>query len=166
VSTTGINPSADQPSLNYLNLQLGIRARYPVGWEKLEETGAAGFMVMFLSPPEGPSDQFRENVNVIVERIPAPVRLEDLVANNLRLIKQQMPVTDISQPQPVQLAGMPAYQVTYCGQLPVGGLPGKWLQIYTVKGSNVYTVTYTAETSKFEAFLGVMQKIIASLEIK
>jgi serine/threonine-protein kinase len=157
------NPSA---TLNYLNLQWGIKLRYPAGWEKQEQSGPTASMVMFLSPPEGPADQFRENLNVIVERLPVPVRLEEVAANNFRMIREQMPVTDIEEPSPTRLAGLPAYQISYAGPLPLGGLAGKWLQVYAVKNSSVYTVTYTAQASRYGSFLGVMQEIIASLEIK
>jgi len=153
------------PTLVYMNLAQGIRLRYPADWEKREDTAPAGFLVAFLSPQESPTDMFRENLNLIIEKPPVEVTLEQVVAFNMQNIPQHIPVTNMTVTEPTKLAGIPAYQVSYCGPLQ-NGLAGKWWQLYAVKNNKVYTVTYTAEAAKFDLFLPAMQEIIASLEIK
>jgi hypothetical protein len=148
-----------------MNLTQGIRLRYPAGWEKREDSSAAGFIVLFGSPQESPTDHFRENLTLIVEQPPLAVTLEQVVSFNTQNIPQQIPITSMTATQPTKLAGMLAYEVTYSGLLQ-NGLAGKWWQLYAVKNNKVYTVTYTAEAEKFEVFLPAMQDIIASLEIK
>ncbi len=150
--------------LVYMNLGQGIRMKYPNGWEKREDAGAAGFMVIFLSQQEDPFDQFRENVNLFIERLPQPMTVEQVAAANRETMLQQMPINFVEEATKDILGGLPAYRVSYTG--PLGQLAGKWLQYYAVKGDKAYTLTYTAEAGKYQKFSGVVQQIIASLEIK
>jgi eukaryotic-like serine/threonine-protein kinase len=155
-----------EPFLIYMNMARGIRMKYPSGWEKQEQSGQAGFMVMFLSPLENPSDRFRENVNLIVEAIPGPFSLEQIVAGTVQSIMQQAPVTFLQEPTPTTIGGVPGYQVSYTGPLPAEGMGGKWMQIFFIKNGKAFTFTYTAEATKFDRFLPTVQQIIASLEVK
>jgi serine/threonine-protein kinase len=121
-------------------------------------------MVMFLSQQEDPFDQFRENVNLFIEHLPQPMTVEQVAAANRETMLQQMPINFVQEATKDTLGSLPAYRVAYTG--PLGQLAGKWLQYYAVKGNKAYTLTYTAEAPKYQKFLGLVQQIIASLEIK
>jgi hypothetical protein len=41
----------------------------------------------------------------------------------------------------------------------------KWMQYSAIKGSRAYTLTFTAEPARFEAFLVIVREMLASLEI-
>ena len=62
-----------------------------------------------------------------------------------------------------QLAGLPAYRTIYTGALQGRAL--KWLQYTTLKEQRAYTLTFTAEPPKFEAYMEIIRQMIASLEI-
>ena len=82
-------PLAAQDFKVYMNLPYGIWMKYPSTWEMLEDQGASAFMVYFHSPPESPSDTFRENLNVVVEPLRGQGNLEQVVAGSRELLLQQ-----------------------------------------------------------------------------
>lgn len=155
----------EQSFLNYLNLNRGIRLSYPASWEKREQNAAAGFAVGFLSPQEDPSDQFRENLTVVIEPIPPGTTLEQYVQGCLKGMSQYP--FQFLEHAPSMVSGRQAYRHIYTGplQTPVP-LSGKWMQYVTVANSSGYVTTYTAELKKFDKFLPVIQSMIDSLEIK
>jgi len=147
----------------YMNMEHGIWIKYPPTWQVVEDAGAAAFMVYFLSPMESPTDKFRENLNVVVESLPGPATLEQVVAAARQVLAQQLRVTYLEQDVPDQVSGLPAYRSTYTGTLMERFL--KWQQFSIVKGNRSYTLTYTAEPAKFDAFLGTIHQMVATLEI-
>lgn len=156
-------PMPTQDFKVYMNLQYGIWMKYPPTWEMFEDQGASAFMAYFQSPLESPSDTFRENVNLVVEPIPPLATLELVVANTRELLLQQLGVTFVENATKDQLGGLPAYRSVYTGAMQDRAL--KWLQYSAVKGNRAYTLTYTAEPAKFEAFLVIVREMLASLEI-
>lgn len=161
--------SAAQPtpeqSLVYLNLAQGIRMKYPNTWQKQEEAGEAGFLVAFMSPLEGPFDMFAENVNLIIQTLPAEITLEQCVRANYDQLLQIGQMTFVEQPVKDQLGTLPAYHVVYTGQQP-DGPACQYLQYFAVHGLRVFTFTYTAEVAKYDKFLPQAKAIAASLEVK
>ncbi|MDR3748098.1 MAG: hypothetical protein P4M04_08110 [Acidobacteriota bacterium] len=161
-------PATAQPQsenfLVYMNLEHGIWMKYPSSWDKQEDLGANAFGVYFASPQEDPFDQFRENLNVIVEPLPQPMTLEQVVAANRQNLLEGLQVTFVENAMPDKIGGLPAYRTVYTGAMMGRSL--KWLQYYAVKGDRAYYVTYTAEPNKFDKFLGTIQQMVASLEIQ
>jgi hypothetical protein len=89
--------------------------------------------------------------------------LEQAVAGTRELLLQQMQVTFVEDATRVQIGQVPAYRTTYTGAMMERAL--KWQQYTAIKGNRAYTVTFTAEPNKFEAYLGTVGEMIASLEI-
>jgi serine/threonine-protein kinase len=163
MSQLGQPPLPAQDFKVYMNLQQGLWMKYPPTWDMLEDPGASAFMAYFLSPLESPTDTFRENVNLVVEPLPASVNLEQVVANSRELLLQQMGVTFVEYAAKDQMGGLPAYRSVYTGAMQGRAL--KWLQYSAIKGSRAYTLTFTAEPARFEAFLAIVRQMLASLEI-
>jgi serine/threonine-protein kinase len=159
----GTAPSApgSQPFLNYLNFERGVQVKYPANWQKVEQGDQAGFYVAFVSPQESPADQFRENLNILVEPLPGPVTLESYV--QWALAQMQSSPMKLVESGPYMLGAMPAYRIVYIG--PLNLLAGKWLVIWTVKNNQVYSITYTAEAARYDAFLATIQEMIDSVHI-
>jgi len=149
--------------LVYMNLEHGIWMKYPSSWERIEQPGAAGFAVVFLSPQEDPFDEFRENLNIFVEPLPQPMTLEQVVAASGDTVLQQFQATFLEKATKDQIGGRPAYRTVYTGSMMERAL--KWLQYYVVSGNRAYYVTYTSEPAKYDLFLPMVQQMLGSLEI-
>ena len=161
--TQAAQPLPMQDFKVYMNLQHGLWMKYPATWEVAEDPGTSGFMAYFLSPPESPTDTFRENVNVVVEPLPGQATLEQVVASSRELLLQQLGVTFVEYAAKDQVGGLPAYRSIYTGALQGRAL--KWLQYSTIKGDRAYTLTFTAEPAKFDAYRGLVTQMVESLEI-
>lgn len=162
-------PNLPEPSpfLPYMNFEQGIRMNYPADWMKGEQPSPAGFVVFFASPPEGPGDLFRENVNLVVERTPVPMSTEQYARACLQGMAQS-PIQFLEQ-GPVTLGGRSAYRMVYTG--PIQGanmmpLSGKFLQFLLAANSKGYVLTYTAEMQKYAKFLPLAEQIVHSFQIK
>jgi hypothetical protein len=147
----------------YMNMEHGIWMKYPSTWQMLEDAGANAFMVVFSAPAESPSDSFRENVNIVVEKLAAPATLEQIVAATRQLLLQQMQVTFVEDAVRDRIGDVAAYRSVYTGAMMDRAL--KWQQYAALKGNRSYTFTYTAEPNKFESYLETVRRMIASLEI-
>jgi serine/threonine-protein kinase len=67
----------------------------------------------------------------------------------------------VQQPQDITLANREGRKVIY-----LDSEGNKHLEMWTLKDSKVYLVNYTAEENKFDRFLGKVEKMIRSLQIK
>jgi serine/threonine-protein kinase len=155
---------APRQFLNYLNFNQGLVLSYPANWTKQEQTDGTRFVVAFISPPESPTDSFKENLNIFVEPLPAPVTLEDYVQYTLQGY-QQSPC-QVMETGSTRVADLAAYKIIVQGPIPYAGLQGKLLQVVTAKNRKAYAVTYTAESAKYDLFMPTIQRMLESLQIK
>ncbi len=147
--------------LTYENGSYGVRIKYPQEWTKTE--GAMGTVVVFLSPKQNDSDPFQENLNIIVQNLPASTTLNVVTEETINQVKQLIQNATIIESTDTTLAGVPAYKIVYSGKMREYTL--KWIQIWTVKNNKMYSITYTAEINSYSYYLDVIQKMIDSFEI-
>jgi hypothetical protein len=150
--------------LVYRNANVGLVMKYPVGWQKDEQSGPAGFMLGFFSPPENPQSKFRENVIFTVQPLFAPMKAEDYLRFSLRQV-QQGPY-EFEESSPATLADLPACQVLYTGPLsPMLPLAGKCFTLCAVSDTRGYGFCYTARAEKFDQYFQVIQEMVESVVI-
>jgi serine/threonine-protein kinase len=137
---------------------------YPASWTKQEQTDGVRFVVGFISPPEGPTDSFKENLNIFIEPLPGTVTLQDYVQYSLQSY-QNNNSAHVVETGSTFLANLPAYRIIVEGPIPFVGIQGKMLHVVTTKNSKAYTVTYTAETAKYDLFMPTIQRMLDSLQI-
>jgi serine/threonine-protein kinase len=148
--------------LTYDSPDYGIRIKYPAEWTKQEQV--MGAVVVFFAPTEGPSDIFQDNVNIIVQDLSAqPMTLDEYTELSLGQIEQFITDPSILDSSAVTLADIPGHRVVYTGKQ--GQYDLKWMQVWTVQNNKAYVISYTAETSKYSAFLETVQEMIDSFEI-
>lgn len=147
--------------LTYENSFYGVRIKYPQEWTKTE--GAMGTVVMFLSPKQNDTDPFQENLNIIVQPLPASTTLNVVTEETINQVKQLIQNATIIETTDTTLAGVPAYKLVYSGKMRDYTL--KWMQIWAVKNNIMYSITYTAEIDSYSYYLDVIQKMIDSFEI-
>lgn len=147
--------------LPYLNFTKGIRLKYPADWVK-EERMPDPVIVIFLSQAEGPTDRFRENVNIMMETLPPGVTLQNYVDYSLNTLKNT-PGSSLIESGPTTMANLPAYKTIF--SVNNGQMILQYQQISTCKGNKVFTVTYTAEKANYDKFLSTIETLIGSIEI-
>src|SRR5215813_1152671 len=102
---------APQQFMPYENFALGIRMKYPGDWWKQEQFGVP--VIGFFSPPEGPTDFFRENLTVALEVVPADVTLQEYIDRSLSQASMQLPSFTVIASQSGSLADFPAVETLF-----------------------------------------------------
>ena len=142
----------------------GFRIKYPAEWDVAQRASAPG-TITFVAPLQDEGDTFRENVTVVVQRVPAgTTTLDEFTETALAQGQEYIPQFTVQESMPTTLGGNPAQQVVYTGVQ--GDRDLRWLQLWTLAGDQVYILTYTAEEFEFNAFRSVVQQMIRSMEIR
>jgi len=147
----------------YENPAFGIRIKYPSNWTKSE--GEMGTVVIFLSEFEDIKDTYRENLNITFQNLSAqPITLHEyslMILNQLKLAITKFKI--VEQISNSTLANNPANKLIFTY------IQGKWklksMQIWTIKNTLAYLITYVAEIKKFKKFMEIAKEMIDSFEI-
>jgi hypothetical protein len=143
---------------SYSDSKYGFTIQHPKDWEK--QVGAMGSAVVMLSPREGDSDKFRENVNVLVQKLPDKMTLDQYTKMSLEQAPTLITGFDLLDQGSTQLAGRPARRVHYRGEQ--GSFRLEWEQVWTVLGGQAFILTYTADRGRYGAYLRTAEAIFAS----
>jgi hypothetical protein len=157
-----INQAKVEEPGRYYNKDKGFSIKFPNGWEKRE--GYMGLTVIALSPQESPSDQFRENVNIVDEELPETMSLETYFQINL-------------DNMPKLLTNFQAYE---SGRLTLGNADSRWLiygyrmgttsikgLVYVlVKGNRGYAITGTATSGSFANYRSIFEETSQSFSFE
>ena len=143
----------------YENAQYGIRIDYPVDWTCQE--GVSGILVLLLAPPDGAADNFRENVNLIVQ---------DLSGQNIdldsftRISNEQLKayITDFRPltSERIKFNNNDAQKIVYTGKQ--GQYDLKFMQIWMIKNNKAYILTFTAVSDKYDQYINIINQMINS----
>lgn len=149
--------------LVYESRDYGILISYPINWECKENF--MGTTVIFLSPQEDISDQFRENLNIMVQDLTVqPMNLEEYTELSLAQLDQLISKFKLTEPVfNSTLAGYPAKTIKYTGRQ--GKLKLKWYTIYTIFDNTAYILTCTGNQKSFESYLPYFNEMINSFQI-
>jgi eukaryotic-like serine/threonine-protein kinase len=144
--------------LSYESSEYGITIEYPETWTQEEETDFLCSGIIFNSPYEQQSDEFRERVKVCVENLAKPLTLQEYTNRFVTEIEQNN--SFIEYPKSTTLANKEGIRVVYQGN------DGKQrMEAWTIKKQKAYVITYTAEKDKYELFLDEAEKMFKSLQI-
>lgn len=149
--------------VRYANRIDGFVIKYPADWTYEENKGGAS--VILYSPAESSLDNFKENVNVVVQDLSAnPMSLEkytDTAIKQAQLVFEKNLI--IQESSPTILAGRPGYLFSFLGKGPDTEV--QFLIVWTVADLKAYQVTYTAVSSKYDKYLGQAKRMIGSFRI-
>lgn len=152
---------AQSQLLTYENFSLGIRMKYPPDWFKQDQF--PGPMIMFVSPREGPTDYFAENLSVTIESLPPGSTLEQYVNYGMTQAAANLPNYSLIESKSALLSGLPAADVVI--SFNPGPFPVKWRSVCAVTNGKAFALIYRAEASKYDKFLPAAQAMIDSFEI-
>lgn len=136
---------------------------YPKDWE-LNESGQMGTSFILFSPLTSEKDQFKENVNLLVQ---------DLTGHNLDLdgyveisegqIKTMITNGKIIESKRVTNQSLNYHKVIYTGKQ--GGFNLKFEQYYWVVGDKAFVLTLTCEETQFDNYKLKGKKILNSFKL-
>jgi hypothetical protein len=138
----------------YNNPTFGIRIQYPPDWGRLD--------LSFLGNDSAdidfyPLEEVSQAIAVKVQAKSLPLQnmtLDDYTKTQINYTEEQLLESNAST-----LAGLPAHKVIFTN------LGLKTMQIWTIEGDRVYTITYVAEEEDFQKDLQIAERMIKSFQI-
>jgi hypothetical protein len=158
--TTTMPTNSTSLSLAYENSSNHFKVRYPEGWKITEDLLSSG--VALLIPKQNTSDLTQDNVIIAVQKTSAST-LYDLTQMTLTQCKQYITDFALIESSDTTLANNKAHRLVFSGKQ--GSNNFKFMAVYTISGTNAYTINYTAGSSTYLDNLATVQKIIGSFEI-
>lgn len=145
----------------------GIKIGYPENWSS-EEAEVRGMNAVLFFPPDNDTEnmtpgQFRDNISVAYQSLPMPITLDEFAEIFTSETEQQSPDVIVISENDTTLGTVPAKEVTYSLMQAQTNL--RMRQVYAVKGSRAYVITYTAEAGRFNDLEGVFRKMLRSVEL-
>lgn len=162
--TNGNLPS----EIAYTNPQHGIFMLFPSNWT-FSTSGLPDYSQIgaFYAPLQNLSDPIPARLTITVISYQQDISLKDFTNMTLSSLNQTGGQIMISSSDPTTLAGRPGHQIVF-STLPNIGNPGsfKIMHSWTTVDSKVYVFQYSAESSKFDAYLPTVKQILESLRIE
>ena len=154
--------------LTYENPTYGITIQYPSNWmASSNQLPTYNSIIGFYSPLENLSDVLPVEFALSITTYTNNISLDEYTKITRIALEQQG--MEISESSATTLAGNPAHKITF--------LPGdqiaqnspvefKFMQIFTIIGNKVYSLSYNAEASKFSTHLNTIQQMLDSVKIQ
>ena len=162
--TNGTSPS----EIAYRNPQHGIFMLFPSNWT-FSTSGLPDYTQIgaLYAPLQNLSDPIPARLTITVISYQQEISLKDFTNMTLSSLNQTGGQIMISSSDPTTLAGLPGHQVVF-STLPNIGSPVSLeiMHSWTTVGSKVYVFQYSAESSKFDAYLPTVKQILESLRIE
>ncbi len=164
--TTG-NYEAEQDEFPFLysSDEHNMEMKYPFSWQ-LNQTQPGEGTIAEFTPQDKDSQSFLipPEVTIKVDLVQTS-SLEEYTTNAVYGITQ-LPQSKIADSRPVQFAGGNAHKVIYTSINPDNNLQSKHLQIWTIKGDRVYTITYQADLEQYDNFVDIVEnEMLESVKI-
>ena len=160
--------SSSSSLLSYENPTYGITIQYPSNWmTSTNQLPTYNSIIGFYSPLESLSDVLPVEFALSITTYTTNISLDEYSKITRTALEQQG--MEISESSATTLAGNPAHKITF--------LPGdqiaqnspvefKFMQIFTIIGNKVYSLSYNAEASKFSTHLNTIQQMLDSVKIQ
>jgi hypothetical protein len=150
----------DWNTLNEKNYSI----EYPSDWE-LNKSGKMGTKFTLFSQLTSKNDQFKENVNLIVQDLTGHnIDLNQYVEISENQIKTMITDGNIISSERVKKDEKEFQRVIYTGKQGIYDL--QFEQYYWVENNNAYVLTLTCEITVFTDFKNTGEKILNSFEIR
>jgi ribosomal protein L40E len=134
--------------------EYNIKINYPSTWTRRDDTTDA-LKVMFLSPKEGPSDDFLEGLGVCVDETHENMTLQEFLDSNITDLKQSNSDFKMFESTPTTLSGAPAHQIVYLAN------NGKYLIVATVRNNIFYWLQYSSKPESYQRFLSSAEQMVS-----
>jgi len=130
----------------------------PAGWE--QQQGVMAAAVVFLSPMEHADDGFRENINVVVEKLPSDLDFDEYVAASKANMRKLLTDFEELESSRRTVNGMIGERLIYAHRM--GQVKCRVLLYIFVENGRGYNVTCTAGPDTFDEYLPDFEKACES----
>lgn len=134
---------------------------FPAGWEIKHDY--MGCKIMGLSPIENEYDNFRENGNLVIEKLPQSVSAEEYNRLSLNAMKGLLTNFEVISSSPAVINEYTCSKMIYTHTM--GQMNIKVLSIFIVDGNDGYVLTFSASPESFDKFLPEFNNIADSFNI-
>lgn len=151
--------------LTYQNPLYGIKIQYPSDWT-VSQTGLRDYtnIVAFYSPLENLTAIVPERLLLSRTHYSQNITLNDY--SKLVNATLKNPGVQVVESKPITLkGGNLAHRVVFIPPAVNAPFKPEIMLVWTVKGNNIYTLSFTGEAAKYSSFLPGIQKMIDSFEI-
>jgi len=148
-------------SFHYQNTSLGFGLDLPDDW-KLGE-GQTAEMMVAMSPKEGDTDTFLENMNVIRTHLDQQISLQELYNLNLQNAQKQLPGFQALEVEAVDINGIPAIKLVY--SFNYQDVKVKNIVYLMLHGSTMYTITFATVPERFAEMQPKFENMAKSLKL-
>lgn len=156
-------PEQEENYLTFENTKWKFEIDYPEDWEKeiiAEEPD--GVAVAFITPEEGPTDDFQEYI-IVVAAEPNPYEdFDELMGEAIREFPEQEDM-DLIDSSKVIIAGYLSYKLIYTQIEYESEL--QYLHYFLDSGDVWYQILYIAKKSQYPKYLEQVETVINSFEV-
>jgi hypothetical protein len=151
--------------LTYDNPTHGIKMQYPADWT-VSTNGLQSYsnIVGFFSPLQNLTDVLPAQVTLSLTGYSANVSLDEYTNMTLREIEQQG--LEVNESNAFTLAGNPGHRIIFTPPPQAVPVSLSVMQVWTVINDKVYLLAYTADSSKFQINLPLVQHMLDSLQVE
>jgi hypothetical protein len=146
----------------YTDKDKGFTIMLPSDWEqKPDQMGAA---IIALRPVSGPANQFRENINVVLEILDHKMTPKQYFDASQDVLKKVFNEYHLEKKGHTTIDKHDFYWSTFTHRL--GNVRAKVVQYMTVDGTRAFVVTGSALPNTFPKYLSVFEAVTKTLAIQ
>jgi serine/threonine-protein kinase len=156
------------PGKLFTDKQFGIEIKYPQDWkaEKQEYSPLTGGTIAKIFPNTS-SLNLEVGLFIRIEDIQKSQTLSEYNQAAIEQIKKSVRNVQILEQKSKKLDDREGYQIVYTGQEQIGNFSFKVMEVWNIRDSKVYILTYRAEEKLYDTFLNdVEQTIIRSFRLQ
>ena len=144
--------------------QANYSIKYPAAWE-LNQSGEMGTSFILFSPKESEQDDFRENINLIIQDLSGKnIDLNKYTEISEGQIKSMIANSNLIESKRIKNDSIEYQKIVYAGDQQTFHL--KYEQYYWVINDMAYILTFTSEQTKFKDLQGTAEKMMNSFILK
>lgn len=138
----------------YRNREYGVEMKYPFDWQ-LDESDTDNNTIAKFFPQDNQSYLIIPEVEIQVNQS-NNTSLDKYTTNAVYQITQ-LPKGKIVDSRPIKFGAGDGHKVIYTAANPNNSIEQKYLQIWTIKGDRVYTITYKAKSDQYNDFIEIIE---------
>ncbi|MFK7808895.1 MAG: hypothetical protein AB8F74_13910 [Saprospiraceae bacterium] len=137
---------------------------HPADWE-VDKSGQMGTSFILFSPQAGPTDNFKENINLVAQDLMGnKMTLDQYLELSMAQIKALITDSEIITSERIKEGDREYQKVIYSGKQGIYDL--KFEQYFQIVEGKAYVLTFTCANDQFEEYQPLGEKILDSFKFR